>query len=356
MQLNRTPPRDGTETGACRGAGIARAAVGMLMKVTICLGICLPAHAACTRTQNLLANVAIPAVELKVAASAQVGTVIHTVTGTINQTTTSVSCSGGGGVIRSTLVQAEQLIPRPADFIYPTKVAGIGVRVTFKPTGAMYDVPYASQQALGNQSFALGKGSLLIELVKTSMVTGSGPVFATGTFTSYRLDDVPAKPLMTSTVTGTGPVIVKPTCTVDAGSQNIPVDLGTVANTKFTGVGSRQASTPFAISLQCSGASQPGNQSTVSLRLDGSANLGFPGVLNIQNVQGAATKVGIELKHTAQGAETPVTFGQAILLGSTVTGSSALQLPLVARYIQTAAGRVTGGTVQATATFTIQYD
>lgn len=120
------------------------------------------------------------------------------------------------------------------------------------------------------------------------------------------------------------------------------VTLDPVLATQFSGSGSTAAQKAFSVELTgCSGGLD------VSITLDTASPGGPTGVINSS---GSASGVGVQLLK-ANGT-TPVSFGTAILVGTTTAGANGI--PLYARYYETGAS-VTGGTVNVTATYTLTY-
>lgn len=290
-----------------------------------------------------------------------VGEVIRRIEVPINQRRRAIYCPWPGfGTARGRYVQAEQEGAPVMGEVYPTRVAGVGIRVfregesirTYYP----HDLVLSGGGLLG-QWYDLDGGRFIVELVKTAQATGSGPIAGNGRFTTYYVDGSASTPVLTSTFRGTGTTIVHPTCEVDAGSRNIVVDFGQVPANRFHGPGSRAADRDFTVSMTCRGSNLDGYQADISVRLDSAAAIsGVPGVLAVEPGPGAAIGLGVEVVRVEASSETPVAFGSGLLLGRTVPGTQSFELPLRARYIQTGPGRVTPGAARATATFTIEYD
>lgn len=117
------------------------------------------------------------------------------------------------------------------------------------------------------------------------------------------------------------------------------VQLPTTSSSRFGSQGSTDGTTAFNIQLNCQSSGK------VAITLS-TANPVAPSVL--VNT-GTAAGVGVQLLY--QGS--PVTFGTAIALGS--TGPGPVSIPFSARYYQTRATLPTGGSVNATATYTLTY-
>jgi type 1 fimbria pilin len=255
-------------------------------------------------------------------------------------------------------VNAQQAITTGIAYTYKTLVEGVGIRV-YRDSGEVQAYyPHTLSFDARVSSLNLSAGTFRVELIKTAAQTGSGSIAAAGRFTTYYMDgDGAAKPVLTSTFKGTGTTVVSPTCEVLAGSRNLVVDFGAVPASTFTGVGSRAVNRDFDIRLNCQGSNLAAYQSAIGIRLDAiqdSSNRA--GVLRLTQGGNTATRIGIELVQRDGAAERALAFGTTVPLGTTVVGSSAFNLPLRARYIQTQAGAVGPGTANGAATFTITYD
>lgn len=260
-----------------------------------------------------------------------------------------VSCSGGGTVNGVMLQGAPD--PNYPD-VYSTAVSGVGIRLSRKisSTETVY-YPHTVRTDI-TQAFHFGVGTQFqVELIKTAPITGNGPL-AHGIYTRYYGDDGPAYSVLTTQLLGTGTTIITPSCTVDAGSRNIPVRFGKVPLTSFSARGSPAANYDqnFNITLNCGAGANMRN--TVYLRMDATQDpSNQPGVLQItQGGTNVASGVGIQILDN--NAAAPVTFGDDALVGQSKDG--AYVLPYTARYFQTGS-RVTTGRADGTATFTLNY-
>lgn len=291
--------------------------------------------------------------------STPVGGVIKEISESINQRDRVASCdywSGGRSI--GEYVNAAQKRPVPGfSDTYETDVPGVGIKL-FRDSGSI-QVYYPHQLTFGgNSTVTLIGGRFRIQLIKTAAQTGSGVIVPNGRFTTYYFDgDGPGRPVLTSTFKGSGTTVVSPTCEVQAGSRNIAVDFGSVANTTFTGVGSKAVDRDFEIRLNCQGSNVAAYQSKIGIRLDAdqdSSNM--PGVLKLSAASNSATRIGIQMVQRDGSTEREVRFGQTINVGTTAPGTSVMALPLRARYVQTQAGTVGAGVANGQATFTIQYE
>lgn len=290
--------------------------------------------------------------------STPVGGVIKQLSVPITGRDSVASCDWSGGRSVGEYVNAPQrrAVPGFAN-VFETGVAGVGIRL-FRDSGTIQTYYPHSINFNGSTTISLTGGMFRIELIKTAAQTGSGTIAPNGRFSTYYFDgNGSARPVLTSTFRGSGTTVVSPTCDVQAGSRNIPVDFGSVPNSAFTGVGSRTANRDFEIRLDCQGSNLAEYQSKVGIRLDADADTAnMPGVLKLSAVANSASRIGIELVRRDGASEREVRFGQSISVGTTIAGSSTLVLPLRARYVQTQAGTVGAGVANGQATFTLQYD
>lgn len=279
-------------------------------------------------------------------ANLPVGATITTWSTTISQPGTVMTCDARGGATVSADVVQGQAVAGYSK-VYTTGVTGVGIRMSRKTTNAATTMVYpATFNAVANTTYTLDASTFTVELIKTAMITGSGPLVA-GQYSSYHLATNPSHPLLTTWVQGQGITIVSPSCMVDVGSQNIAVNFGSVPQGSFSGIGTTAASRAFTISLQCQ--QSPGN---VFVRLDGTTDpSNSPGVLQITQGAQSARGVGIQVLDPANQA---VVYGSNISAGSSPSGPSTLQVPFTARYYQTGSV-ITPGAANGTATFTIQY-
>lgn len=257
---------------------------------------------------------------------------------------------------------ADMLIGQPSDYdpkIYTTNVQGIGIRISWKLSGRNTKVfPYNDRLA-NHYTFLWGwnkyhfrqqPGTVKVEIIKIAKQVGSGTLMP-GLYAHYYAGGSgPGKPMTTITLGAT--VITASACEVDMGSRHIAVDFGTVSRSMFAGVGSTNTEKEFQVGLACVG---PGHgQDSVKLSFAYTPDpSGAPGVIKIDGGTEAASGVGIQLLDNRTAS--PIDKGERIELGAMTPGKHRFQLPLKARYYQTAP-TVNGGETRAIATFTIEYN
>jgi type 1 fimbria pilin len=238
--------------------------------------------------------------------------------------------------------------------VYPTDVAGVGIRI--RQGSDIY--PYTVGFDWLATDVTIHQNTLRVELIKTAQQTGSGLISSNGTFVSFYLGgNSAALPALLASFMSTGTTVVSPTCTVNTGSRNVAVVFGDVSKGSFSGIGTHAANRDFDIQLTCQGSSQAALQSTIAVRLDAEQDgSGMPGVLKLSAGSSVAQRIGIQMVLRTGNGEGEVQFGKAVRLGATVPGSNTMSLPLRARYVQTQPGTVIGGVANGQATFTIQYE
>lgn len=254
-------------------------------------------------------------------------------------------CTGGGGTLIGVMLQGAPL--QSDSTIYSTAVAGIGIRLSrVIDAGLTVNYPHRLWRSAAYIYFALGT-QFQVELIKTAVATGNGPL-AAGTYTRY-YGDGDGISMLTTVLSGNGITIVTPSCSVDLGSRNILVDFGKVPQSNFKGRGTTTIDRQFNIKLNCKAGQNA--QNTVNLRMDATPDpSNQQGVLKItQGGTGTATGVGIQV---VGNQSVPVKFGDDVLVGPSKDGDYVL--PYTARYYQTG-DKVTPGRADGTATFTLDY-
>ncbi|WP_230414108.1 fimbrial protein [Collimonas silvisoli] len=258
-------------------------------------------------------------------------------------------CDSAGGTTNGNMLQGSLVAGYPN--VYTTLVPGVGIRLSrligqISGAGVRTYYPHILSFPADVPVRFYNPSYFTVELVKIAAKTGNGP-FAAGTYTIYygNGDYISA---ITTILSGNGITIVTPSCAVDAGSKNIPVNFGDVDKNRFKGVGSTAADRPFNIKLNCQRGENM--QNTILLKMSATADpSNQPGVLRLKQVAGVATGVGIQLldKNSA-----PVRFGTAATVGT--SADITYTVPFTARYYQTAAA-IKPGPANGEATFTVEY-
>ncbi len=303
---------------------------------------------------------------------------VGTLLGSAQSVSVTFSCtglpvSGNSQYAYTATIQAGNLAPADpldnptgnAGIVFATNVPGIGVKLTATPVQASDN---ACIRCGPNSSRGFEPGAVTVPS-STNLGTGSGTVserftaqfIKTGTVTPgiavtslqlmqfawYIYGIGATQPYFASLSIGNANVTTIG-CSVSIASQNLNVNLPTVALKLFTGVGSKAGATPFSIDLSC----QPGTKATVTMSAT-NANTTTTGVINnATTITGKtpATGIGVQLTNTSG---TGVNVRGTAQTAVTATGQ-ALSLPYVAQYYQTAA-TTKAGAVQAVITFTMSY-
>ncbi|GED23655.1 fimbrial protein [Halomonas halmophila] len=266
-----------------------------------------------------------------------------------------VKCDGSGGNAIGVMLQGQP--SGVGQDIYTTNVQGIGVRLSrqiddYGEDGAFVRYPH-NLYLTPNTNYRVSQGYFRVEIFKTAPQTGSGPL-APGQYTNYYTQsDGPSKPLLTSYLDANAITIVSPTCEINAGSRNIPVDFGQVPKSRFEGVGTTNTERTFDIGMQCNGPNY--GEAFLDLRFEYTPHPEGPaGTIALEETNDAASGVGIQLLDRRDNST--IENMEAVEVGTLVPGDNGriLSLPLKARYYQTQAN-VEPGRTKATAEFVIEY-
>lgn len=218
--------------------------------------------------------------------------------------------------------------------VYDTNVDGVGVRVIsaggkYMPFDTLYTTPL---------SFYIPNFS--VQLVKTKPGAVGAGVINNGGLASTSLVNWLYVAYVSLAGTNT---IIPVACSVS--NTSIPVPMGSVPRSTFTGPGSMGDEIKFSIPLNCDANTR------VKVALDGNAHSsGVIGLLALNASPASATGLGVRLFFN----NAPVTLKAPIAVGTTVSNGP-YSIPLVARYYQTDA-RVAAGQANSTATFTLTYN
>lgn len=234
--------------------------------------------------------------------------------------------------------------------VYSTAVEGIGIRLTRHVGGGTAPAIYPHTLTYGSgQSPAFFPGAgFTVELLKTAEVVGSGEL-QKGVYTTYYANGTGVgRPIMTTRLIGNGITVTTPACTLDDGSKNISVDLGSVSTSTFTGPGSTSTAKSFEVKLNCVAKPRP---QEIWMQFDAIAdpNTTTDGVIQLTGGEGSASGVGIQVLGRN---EQPVKLNTAWKDG--VSAQGLYSMPFQAQYYQTQSV-VQAGAANGVATFTITY-
>lgn len=260
-----------------------------------------------------------------------------------------------GGTVQAVILNNQGLAMQPN--IYKTNVPGIGIRLYRELIGGdgfSGYYPYSSDLNR-NTRYSLGEGYFVIEIIKTGEATGTGSL-TQGLYSSYYLEGYSNRPILTSTVTGDTITITSSSCEIKSNANKV-VQLPTMKNTDFKGVGSTQGEQAFDINILCNGGKNIQTPDKISVSFDyETANNNNSVLKNIASTNTQAKGVGTQLVSKYNNANKVIAKGEPLSLG-TLNASQTISytLPMVARYYQTDRV-VTAGEVKSIATVTIDYD
>jgi type 1 fimbria pilin len=221
---------------------------------------------------------------------------------------------------------------------FPTGVTGLSYVLIHNGT-PLYG--YAtSSESFGGGEIVTFSITTTLELVATGTIA-NGSVLQAGTLGYWQWQGN-GNPKIEAFVLANKVTFVSSSCSVVTNPIN--VTLPTISTTALGSVGATAGTTPFNISLNCTGAAGM----SVSLELDANGTAsGIQGVLT--PTSGSSAGVGVQVLDQTS---TAVTFGTAVSEGTTPVGQ--MNIPFSARYYQTKA-TLTPGTLAASATFTLTY-
>ena len=255
------------------------------------------------------------------------------------------NCVNGGSAI-GRILQGDAVPGR--ENVFTTQVPGVGIRFSREISQLGQTFYPHTLTFTGNVNPTIFSPSFFtVELMKIAATTGNGPL-AQGTYTTYTRDG-DGSVIINSFLSGLGITIITPSCSVDAGSKNIPVEFGKVPQNNFKGRGTTTGDRNFNIRLNCKAGQNAEN--TVLLRMEAQQDpSNEQGVLRVTQL-GTATAGGVGIQ-VIDGKNVPVRFGDEVEVGPSKEGDYVL--PYTARYYQTG-DRVTPGRANGIATFTIAY-
>lgn len=330
---------------------------GRRTAAALALSALLPgaAQAGCSVNAGVIAqNIDMNMGQVIITPSTQVGEVLAMQEFPIQATEAIIRCDWQGGWLYGRVLKGTPSALAPN--IYTTNVDGIGIRLARRRQGSgLNDIVTYPHDQRGNaiSNYSLAAGFFRVEIIKIAAQTGSG-VLSDGLYSTYYADTSgSSRPALTSHLYGSGITIVSSSCEVDAGTRNIAVDFGSVPSSQFTGVGSTNTERGFDIGLNCVGPTMGEDLVRLSFGYTPDPS-GAAGVIRIDDGPEAASGVGIQLLDAR--TDTPIPQGERVEVGRIAApGAHQFSLPLKARYYQTTPS-VGGGSTQAIATFTIEYN
>jgi type 1 fimbria pilin len=148
---------------------------------------------------------------------------------------------------------------------------------------------------------------------------------------------------------GTGPTFVAATCS-RISDNPLVVELPSLPASQLSSPGMTGGAKDFSLDFTCSGTSKNVKMTMSDIRTDGTAK----DTLTLSPGLGSATGVQLQVLYN----NTPITFNPdsqatGIPVGSSPGGGAPFSIPLTVQYVST--GAVTPGSVNAAATFTLNY-
>jgi type 1 fimbria pilin len=221
-------------------------------------------------------------------------------------------------------------------------------------------LPLTTTASISNNMFMWDTGIMTLELIKYSESFSSGAfTIPTGpailAFVGGR--DTTAGARLVSESGGAVTVIVryKPTCSVS--TKDVYVPLGAVPIRAFTGVGSASPEKRFSISLDCAGGDAGLERKIHTTLTDHTNPANQADTLSLAPGSGASG-IGIQVLN----GSTVIKYGpDSSALGNInqwqagSSGNGTFNIPLTARYVQTAPA-ITPGSANGLATFTMSYE
>lgn len=236
--------------------------------------------------------------------------------------------------------------------VYKTNVDGIGIRVTHESRN--YPVDYTGTYINAGDLVYFKEPRVRIEVIKTAALSDTGDI-RRGNLAKFFIEGNPIDPWYRVELVGDN-TIISPTCEVQGYSRDQTVELKPVQKSLFKKFGSTVGGETFYISLSCSGGGVSGGAGTgiISLKFNFDTD-GNASVLKNTAAKGA-TGVGLQIFNNSTNNKNVVQNDKAIEVMRTVPGDygKRLSVPFIVKYYQTKS-TVTGGAVEARATFEITY-
>lgn len=293
---------------------------------------------------------------INVSANTPVGKVLASTAASL-----TVQCSGGypSGAYSGFYLQAEndnsqhtRVLLSDGSYAWKTSIPGIGIRIkgTTNTTGlnisglqpGQWDAYYSNEGSgsnLGPVTF-----TFQYDLVVIGALSTGGSI--TGALWTDVFHDVGnnASGIMSGSQASAGIIIVNPvtpSCDLNVNTANQTISLGQTSTKDLPSLGSTANPTGFTLSLvNCV------PQTAVTVTMAGTTDAAND---QLKNVSGSAGGVAIQILFN----NSPINFNAAFAAGN-VGSSTALDIPLVARYYRN--GVLTAGTVSTVATANFTYN
>ncbi|MFM0339152.1 fimbrial protein [Paraburkholderia fungorum] len=327
--------------------GIAALCFGVLMLVSS------PAEAACTFKNLNYGELSAGTINgLTIPSNAPVGAVLATMRSTIGRPI--ISCDAAGGVVGLSVPSKHQGLAYVPNMIEPTDTPGIGY--TVKVSGVING---DWTQRFNVKSFS-GNLTVTLQLIKTGPITlsSSGSVYPSPNsginWTAVYTDGGDEYGILTSgAIWMQGAIsaasLSSSSCTTTTPSVTVPLPTTTVG--QLNRMDPSAGLKAFNIGVKC-------DQLGTKVRMTMTDNTNPSNRSNQLSLSSGSTATGLQLQILNNG--TPIQFGADSAVqnnpGSFDIGTSSgaeINVPLSVRYIKT--GTVSAGSVNALATFTLNY-
>lgn len=233
--------------------------------------------------------------------------------------------------------------PASTGGVFPTNVAGVGVKVTTQ-SGTVFPRTVYLDAGSGLGVYNNNNSAVSYIFVKTGGI--SGGTVSGADVPSVALTYLPSVPIYRVSALG-AVTFLAASCT----TPDVWVDLGHHLKSEFTGAGYTTANVAFNLQLN----NCPAGMNSIKYRIDPVTNVQLPAKSVVAlDATSSATGVGVQLLTSSGGAH-PLGAGtdQVFTSYSRTTGGS-YTIPLKARYYQTGA-TVTSGLANTTMMFTMTY-
>lgn len=349
----------------CRRRGRAAATVGACFIALAWMALPAVSHATCTIENHDVVQTGPVTIPLSVVGggplqidpNAPVNTLLGKLSVYSNAADTSISCTdpvsymkmdGAGPAIGT--VPGSVLGGRYSGnaVLYQSQIPGIGYAVSWDGAGWAGWMP--QQRSGAGWSLSPNNASTLtVYLVKTSGAIPAGVNVLSGIFSTWTMypanatwinwgfdGEVPIEP-------------INPTCVVS--TSDIVVDLVAAEASEFPNVRDTAKEKDFNVSLACSGGNA-GTKTEMSMSL---ADQTTPvNVSTDLSLTAASTARGVAIQIVRNGSAISLDpAANKFKVQDVLPGNSTVDIPFKARYVRT--GVMTAGTVEALATFTMEY-
>lgn len=325
-----------------------RWSVKFIVALLLFAALQLKSFASCTEAPTTVTKVLNSPATVTLNPYVAVGSVLSTATFTGNSGNFTITCTTAFTQL------TYQGVGTASANIYPTTIPGLGIQLS-NASGTTGNWPVTTTVASSNTLTATASVATNFTLIKTGPITANGTLPINvgnfvlpqeGNFVGFQINlATPMQILFT-----------KPSCSVTS-ANTIAVALGAFPVGHFPAIGSKSSPIPFNIQVTCVDG-PTGSNTQMSVTLTDASGTDVGNVSNTLSLSAASTAKGIGLQITYNG--TVESYGpdsnangntNQFLLTSGTNG--VYNFPFYAYMIRT--GTVTAGSVNSTATFTMNY-